>query len=340
MRWYEWSLKVLGVKLAIRQGKFDEALAMADDLARTPAFHPARQFRQISRHARRSSPPTASPTPKRASNRAKAVSIRELPGKLGRVPAHSGYGSRTFGPIVGCVPRFRAERERLRAARRAVSGGPQPAGARPPVAATHAAQHERHLEQAAATFRALGAERDLEEVARLRTQIDTAAAPHPPASAVEADDSVIRRLVEASVLSDLLARETATSLVEATQADAAVIFVVPSGGEVRVVATAGCDPGVARALARAAAQGNSAYGEGLLLTEALGRSHEGARFCTVVAAGRLTDSAARRFRMFTAVANRGSSFAARGNAAAIASSRMARARSNRCCPASSARARP
>jgi len=74
---------------------------------------------------------------------------------------------------------------------------------------------------------------------------------------------------------------------------------------VRVVATAGCDAGVARALARAAAQGNSAYGEGLLLTEPLGRSHEGPRFCTVVAARRLTDTAARRFRMFTAVAKQG-----------------------------------
>src|SRR5687768_11557490 len=33
MRWYEWSLKVLGVKLAIRRGAFDEAIAMANELA-------------------------------------------------------------------------------------------------------------------------------------------------------------------------------------------------------------------------------------------------------------------------------------------------------------------
>ena len=84
-------------------------------------------------------------------------------------------------------------------------------------------------------------------------------------SPADADDAVVRRLIDASVLSDLLARETATALVEVTEADAAVVFVVPSVGDVRVVAIAGCDAGVARALARAAAQGNSAYGEGLLV---------------------------------------------------------------------------
>ena len=60
----------------------------------------------------------------------------------------------------------------------------------------------------------------------------------------------------------------------------------PRSATCACVAIAGCDAGVARALARAAAQGNSAYGEGLLLTETLGRDHDGPRFCTVVAARR------------------------------------------------------
>src|SRR6188768_2785082 len=41
MRWYEWSLKVLGVKLAIRRGAHDEALAMADELAHAPGVPPS-----------------------------------------------------------------------------------------------------------------------------------------------------------------------------------------------------------------------------------------------------------------------------------------------------------
>jgi DNA-binding NtrC family response regulator len=83
------------------------------------------------------------------------------------------------------------------------------------------------------------------------------------------------------------------------------VFIVPTVGEVRIAAMIGCDAGVARALARAAAQGNSAYGQGLLLTEPLGRDHDGPRFCTIVAAQRLTEAATRRFRMFAAVAKQG-----------------------------------
>src|SRR6185312_6320783 len=37
---YELSLKVLGAKLAIRRGAYDEALAVADDLAQTPGIPP------------------------------------------------------------------------------------------------------------------------------------------------------------------------------------------------------------------------------------------------------------------------------------------------------------
>src|SRR5687768_2903823 len=40
MRWYEWSLKVLGVKLAIRRGAYDEAITMAEQLVETPGVPP------------------------------------------------------------------------------------------------------------------------------------------------------------------------------------------------------------------------------------------------------------------------------------------------------------
>ena len=66
-----------------------------------------------------------------------------------------------------------------------------------------------------------------------------------------------------------------------------------------------CDIDVARALARAASQGSREYGEGLLLTESLGRDHDGPRACTIVAARRLTDAATRRLRMFAAIARQG-----------------------------------
>jgi hydrogenase-4 transcriptional activator len=308
MRWYEWSLKVLGVKLAIREGKFDEALAMADDLARTPGVPPAEAIQadlaacealvasnRIADAEGRIESCEARLDPRTApANWGEFLRIR------GAVHERSGRASDAYHDFAQSVNVFELLGERYQAALSQLALG------RLAMATRAGASAERHLEHAAATFRALGAERDLEELARVRAQLDSRAAEEAATSAVDADDAVmIRRLVDASVLSDLLARETATSLVEATQADAAVIFVTPSVGEVRIVATAGCDPGVARALARAAAQGNSAYGDGLLLTEPLGRDHDGPRFCTVVSARRLTEAAARRFRMFTAVTKQG-----------------------------------
>ena len=61
----------------------------------------------------------------------------------------------------------------------------------------------------------------------------------------------------------------------------------------------------AAALGRAAAQGSREYGEGLLLTEWLGRDYDGPRACTIVAARGLTEAATRRFRMFAAVTRQG-----------------------------------
>src|SRR5690606_36605976 len=40
-RWYEWSLRVIGARLVIRRNNPEEALAIADDVARSPAAPPA-----------------------------------------------------------------------------------------------------------------------------------------------------------------------------------------------------------------------------------------------------------------------------------------------------------
>ena len=104
-------------------------------------------------------------------------------------------------------------------------------------------------------FTTLGAQRDLDEVdvaSRLLAEAPSASAPVPSA---DADEAIVRRLVDAAIFPELLARETATALLESAEADAAVVFVAAPGSEVRLVATAGCDQGVARALARAALQG-------------------------------------------------------------------------------------
>jgi DNA-binding NtrC family response regulator/tetratricopeptide (TPR) repeat protein len=307
MRWYELSLKVLGAKLAIRRGAFDEALAMADDLAKTPGIPPteAIQAELVACEAL-----VAADRIDQARHRVEACETRLEPR---RAPANWGEFLRVRGTVHERTQRypeayhdfaqsvnvFELVGDRYQAALSQLALG------RLAARSATRALAERHLDQAASVFRTLGAQRDLDEVEQARALLGQLKDGATSASPVVADDAVVRRLVDASVLSDLLARETAAALLEATEADAAVVFTAPQSGELRVLAMAGCDPGVARALARAAAQGNSAYGEGLLLTEPLGRDHDGLRFCTVVAARRLTDAAARRLRMFAAVARQG-----------------------------------
>jgi hydrogenase-4 transcriptional activator len=307
MRWYEWSLKVLGVKLAIRSGKFDEALAMADELARTPGVPPAESIQAdlaacealVAANRIAEAEPRVLSCEGRLDPRTAPANWGEFLRIRGAVHERSGRHSDAYHDFAQSVNVFELLGERYQAALSQLALGCLA------VATGARASAGRHLDDAAALFRTLGAQRDLEEVEAARARLGTIATGEMPSSPAGADDAIVRRLVDASVLSDLLARETATSLVEATAADAAVVFVVPPAGEVRVIALAGCDVAVARALARAAAQGNLEYGEGLLLTEPLGRDHDGPRFCTMVAAHRLPDLATRRFRMFSTVAKQG-----------------------------------
>ena len=86
----------------------------------------------------------------------------------------------------------------------------------------------------------------------------------------------MKRLVDAAVLPDLLARELATAMLEAVGADMAAVFVQLPGGDIRVVAAAGTDTDGAKSIARLAVQG-AAYGPGVLITEQVGRDSDGPR---------------------------------------------------------------
>src|SRR6185436_13395755 len=97
-------------------------------------------------------------------------------------------------------------------------------------------------------------------------------------SLADADDAIVRRIVDAAALPDLLGRETAAALLEASAADSGVVFVRLGGGDVRVIAAIGCGTEAGRALARASSHG-SAYGpSGVVVIESLGRDREGPRF--------------------------------------------------------------
>jgi hydrogenase-4 transcriptional activator len=306
-RWFEWGPKVLGVKVAIRRGAYDEALAMAEELVQTPGIPRAEET--LAELAVCEALVAAGRIPQAEAR------LASCEGRLDARAAPATWGE--FLRIRGAVHEranrpLAAHHDFAQSAsvfdllgERYQSAVSQVALGRLAVRAGTPAVAERYIDQASAIFTSLGAERDLDEVGAVRALLQ-APAPEPAEVSIgDADDAVIRRLVDAAILPDLLARETSIALHETMEADAVVVFVAPPGGDVRILSAAGCDPDVARSLARAAMQGSREYGDGLLLTEPLGRQHDGPRHCTVVAARRLTDDAMRRLRMFAAVARQG-----------------------------------
>src|SRR5580765_533207 len=124
-------------------------------------------------------------------------------------------------------------------------------------------------------------------------------------SLADADDAIVRRIVDAAALPDLLERETAAALLEASAADCGVVFVQLGGGDVRVVAAIGCGIEAARALARSSTHG-SAYGAGgVVVIESLGRDSEGARFGLVASPRPVGNPMMRQLRTIAAVARQG-----------------------------------
>src|SRR5688572_5512849 len=307
MRWYEWSLKVLAIRLAFRRGAYDEALTMADDLIASSGVPPSEA---IQADLIASEALLAAGKVEQAERRLQScedrLDPRGAPGNWGEflrirglVHAQSNRPSSAHHDFAQSANVFELLGERYHAALSQLSLG------RLAAQAGSATTAERYLDLADQVFRTLGAERDRQEVAAARSLLEQSPAVAPAVASADADEAIVRRLVDAALFPELLARETATALLETIEADAAVVFVASPGGDIRVLAAAGCDSGVARALARATLQGSREYGGDLLLTETLGRDHDGPRSCTIVVPSRLTDAALRRFRMFAAVARQG-----------------------------------
>ena len=305
--WYEWSLRVLGAKLAIRRAAYDEALRTAEEIAHAPGVPPAEALQadltacEALLLAGRLSEAEA-----RLAGCENRLDPRTNPGNWGeylrlRGAMHDRAGRPTeaYHDFAQSANMFELLGERYQAALSHLALGrlAARAGARSTA--------ERYLDQACAVFRSLGAQRDLDEAEAAKQLLSVARTGEYIGSPADADDALVRRLVDAAIMPELLARETAATLLEATHGDAAVIFVAAPAGDVRVVAAAGCDPEVARALARAASFGSSAYGSGLLATETLGREYEGVRHATVASPNPLGLPAVRRFRMIAAVARQG-----------------------------------
>jgi DNA-binding NtrC family response regulator/tetratricopeptide (TPR) repeat protein len=307
MRWYEWSLKVLGVKLAVRRGAFDEALAMADELAYAAGVPPSEA---IQADLAASEALLAAGRVQDAEQRLRAcedrLDPRGTPGTWGEflrirglINEQTARPSAAYHDFAQSANVFDLLGERYQAALSHLSMGRLSAEAGSPNAA------QRYLNLAESVFKTLGAQRDLDEATAARAKLARAPASGAGTAVVDADEAIVRRLVDAAIFPELLARETATALLETLNAQCVVVFAAPAGGDPRILASTGCDAEEARAVARTASLGTREHRGHSLLLESLGREHDAPRFCAIATAERRSDADLRRLRMFSAVARQG-----------------------------------
>ncbi len=278
-RWYEWSVRVLSARLALRRGAPEEALALADEIL--PRGRAALRRAAGDAHRRRGAHRRQSRSPKPRSG-ARPPPTRSIRRRRPR------RGASTSG-CAACSTRAAAARPtRITTSRRARRCSTCSASATRPRSATSRSAGSSRRPARARSPSAISARRKPPSSssapsatwptpprrARLLSSVGTGEYVISPA---DADDAIVRRIVDAAALPDLLGRETAAALFEAAAADCSVVYVELPGGDVRVIAAVGCDPDAARTLARSAAHG-TAYGRGALAVEPIGRDPEGPRF--------------------------------------------------------------
>jgi DNA-binding NtrC family response regulator/tetratricopeptide (TPR) repeat protein len=304
-QWYEWSVRVLGARLALRRSALDEAVARVDEIlqAGAPPFD-ALQATLIAAEALTGANRLAE-AEQRLAAAADALDPKVAPAAWGEylrlrglLHAKTGNGSDAYHDFSQSAALLDLLGERYQAGLSNLALGRL-------VAETGARSvAERHLDRAFAIFHQLGAERDLDDTRAAQALLTKVGTGQYLISPADADDAIVRRIVDAAALPDLLGRETAAALLESASGDSSVIYVVLAGGDVRVVASAGCDEDTARALARSTAAGH-AFARGTLVLEPLGRDGDGARFGIVASPRPIGHPVMRRLRMIAAVARQG-----------------------------------
>ncbi len=306
-RWYDWSLRLIEARLASRRGDAAHAVALADGIVAAAGVPPTDELHAhlIAAEAlvesgqmdvaRRRLDVTAAKVDPRTTPGAWGEFLRArgvVAAATGRVTEgyHDLSQSANVFDLLG--DRYQAALSQLALGRVAARAGARSLGA-------------RTLDQAGTAFRDLGAMRDARDVETARALLDQPGTGEFVGAPADADDAVVRRIVDAAALPDLLAREAAAALLEVTGADAVVVFArAPGVDEPRVVAQAGCDLATARALARAAA-GGLAHGDTQLVCEPLGHERDASRVAVIALSRPMGHLVERRLRMVGAVARQG-----------------------------------
>jgi DNA-binding NtrC family response regulator/tetratricopeptide (TPR) repeat protein len=305
-RWYQWSLRVVEARLALRRGQDKAALAMANDVAATQGVPDAYaiQAELIAIEALLASGP-----PLEAQERLLSASRRIQPSSMsgtwgefmrlrGRVRAASDRATDAYHDFGQSVSIFELLGERYQAGLSYLELGRLAASAGARSRAT------RYLTDAKNLFEALGAAPELAETKQALAEVPTAGTGGYVGVQVDGDDALIRRIVDAAALPALLAREGATALLEGCDGQAAALFVQTGVAQARVLASSGLDDDGAQRFATAALRAVNAPSPALIV-EGIGKEARGPRFAAVSVARTFSAPSAQRFRMLCAVLRQG-----------------------------------
>ena len=304
-RWYEWSLRVFDATLALRRGDVLAALQRATEISRAPDV-PARDALQADLIAAEAL--LAAGRHAEADARLSQVGARVERGPMigtwaeylrlrGQLGAETGRDSSAYHDLSQSITVFELIGERWHAGLSRLALGKLAAQA----GAT--SQAVRYLDEAVSVFEQLGAKPILEETRAIQVDLDQAGTDARLGAGLDSDAEVVRRLVDAAVLTDLLSREAIAAMVDSCDADAGVLFVQRPEGAVRTVATAG-GADATRALARAAGTAGIAR-DGTVLMESVGRHEDGPLLAALSRSRPFGDPMIRRFRMMALVARQG-----------------------------------
>jgi len=303
--WYQWSVRVLDARVALRRGDPEHALALCTEVF-TAADAPSAYALQAELTAVEAL--LARGRTVDAQTRLDAIEARIEPGAMsgtwgeflrlrGRLHAAAGRATEAYHDFSQSVSVFELLGERYQAALGGLELGRLAAGAGARSRAS------RFLGDARRLFETLGALPELREADAVASRFPKAATGAFVGTQPDNDDALVRRLVDAAAIPALLEREGPSALLEACDATAAALVVALPGGRFRVLAVAGCDADRARALAGQALR-EAGAGEGLAF-EAVGRDVDGARYAVIALARPLSPPARQRFRTLCAVMRQG-----------------------------------
>ncbi len=232
-RWYEWSVKVLRARLALRRGSTVQAVELAEEIQRAGEAPPADAL-QASLIAIEAL--TAAGRLDEAKARQSAVGDRLDPRAApaawgeylrlrGGVQVEAGLATDAYHDLAQSASVFELLGERYQSALSHLALGRL-------VAASGARSvAKRHLARAGDVFSVLGARLDLEAVQKAEELLSAPGTGEYLGFAADADDAIIRRIVDAAALPDLLGQETAAALFEAVGAEVVAVFVVREAPE-------------------------------------------------------------------------------------------------------------